>query len=459
LIKGGEVVTAGRCSTGDIYVDGEKISRVGGDLEASPGDSVLDASGKLVIPGGIDVHTHFELPMMGTVSADDFASGSRAAITGGTTCFIDFAIPEREESPGQALDLRLKKAEGRVVADYGFHGGITRYDRRTAVEISELVDRGVSSFKCFLAYRDRYQLPDRELGEVMERVGDCGGMVSVHAESGDMVDRLTRRFLAQGRVTPEYHWRSHPALAEAEAVRKCVSLASSTGSSVYIVHLSSADGLAEVREGRASGCRIFAETCPQYLLLSSELYLQPGFEGAKYVMSPPLRPRNHQERLWQGLASGEIQTVATDHCPFNFKGQKDMGRSDFSRIPNGIGSVGERMYLLYSYGVGESRINLRRYVDVTATTPAKLFGMHPRKGDIVAGGDADLVVFDPQAEGVVSAADQQHNLDYTPYEGMSIRGGPEAVLLRGRFAVRDGSYVGEQGPGRYVRRGPSGRAC
>jgi dihydropyrimidinase len=459
IIKNGTIVTAKDVYKGDIRIDGETITAIGESLPAGPDDMTVDAEGKYVFPGGIDVHTHFELPFMGTVSADDFETGSRAAIAGGTTTFVDFVIPDKGKPLSTALDAWRRKADGRAVADYGFHMAITEYTESVAEEIPSVIAQGITSFKCFLAYKGLFQVDDGELIAVLENVGRHGGMVSIHAENGDMIATLTRRFLAEGKLTPEYHWRAHPAIAEAEAVERGLTLARFAGQPLYIVHLSSADGLERIKQAVARGDRVLAETCPQYLLLSSDLYCLPDFEGAKYVMSPPLRPADHLEKMWEGIARGYIQTVATDHCPFNFHGQKEMGRDDFTKIPNGIASAGDRFNLLYTYGVGEGRISLNRFVEVVSTAPAKIFGMYPKKGSIIAGGDADLVVFDPEAAGKISVKTQYHNVDYSAYEGFELKGLPLTVLLRGRFAVRDGVYVGEQGHGRFIARSASGVAA
>jgi dihydropyrimidinase len=456
IIANGTIVTAKDIYKGDIRIDGETVTTIGESLPAGPEDTTIDAGGKYVFPGGVDVHTHFELPFMGTVSADGFETGSRAAIAGGTTTFIDFVIPDKGKPLGAALDLWRKKADGRAVADYGFHMAITEYTESVADEIPSIMAQGITSFKCFLAYKGLFQIDDGQLIAVLENVGRRGGMVSVHAENGDIIATLTQRFLAEGNLTPEYHWRAHPAIAEAEAVERGLTLARFAGQPLYIVHLSSADGLERIKQAVERGDTVLAETCPQYLLLSSDLYCLPDFEGAKWVMSPPLRPADHLEKMWEGIAQGYIQTVATDHCPFNFQGQKEMGRDDFTKIPNGIASVGDRFNLLYTYGVGDGRISLNRFVDVVSTAPAKIFGMYPKKGSIVPGGDADLVIFDPEAAGEISVKNQYHNVDYSAYEGFALKGLPVTVLLRGRFAVRDGVYVGEQGHGRFIERSAPG---
>ena len=457
IIKGGTIVTAADTYVADIRIEGEKIVEIGKDLKAGIGDQAVKAKGRYVFPGGIDVHTHFELPFMGTVSADDFKTGSVAALCGGTTSFIDFIIPAKGKPLGEAVTAwhgKAKKAE----ADYGFHMAIVEFNETIAKEIPAVIKQGITSFKCFMAYKGVLQIDDGQIVGVFNAVGGNGGLVMVHAENGFMIEALTNQFMAEGKTAPEYHWLAHPAIAEEEAVERIIRLSRFAGQPIYIVHLSSADGLKAVQAAVKRGDKVLAETCPQYLLLPSDLYFKPNFEGAKWVMSPPLRPADHLDKMWAGLARGYIKTVATDHCSFNFKGQKEMGRDTFTKIPNGIPSVGDRFNLLYTYGVGAGKLTLNRFVDVIATTPAKLFGMYPQKGSIVVGGDADLVIFDPGAKGEVSAKTTKHNVDYSAYEGMKLKGMPESVLLRGKFAVRDGKYVGEQGAGKFIARGPSGQA-
>jgi len=455
IIKNGTVVTATDTCKADIRIDGEIITAIAASITSDSDDTVVDATGKYIFPGGIDAHTHFELPFMGTVSADDFATGSKAALCGGTTSFIDFIIQEKGKPLSDALDVWNGRS-AKAVADYGFHMAITEYTDAIADEISEMIEKGITSFKCFMAYKNILQMDDGELIAILHKMGKSGGMMQVHAENGDMIVDLCNQFEAEGKTEPVYHWKAHPAEAEEEAIERIVALANHVGVPIFIVHLSSANGLEKVKQAMARGRKVFAETCPQYLLLSADLYSKPDFEGAKWVMSPPLRPADHLEKMWEGLEQGYIKTVATDHCSFNFKGQKDMGREDFAKIPNGIPSVGDRFNLLYTYGVGKGRLSLNRFVDVIATAPAKLFGMYPRKGSIMVGSDADLVIFDPEAKGIVSVETSNHNCDYSAYEGMELQGLPESVLLRGKFAVRDGEYVGEQGSGQFIPRSASG---
>lgn len=457
IIKNGTIVTAVDEYVADIRVEDEKVALIGQNLPQSQDDTVIDAAEKFIFPGGIDAHTHFELPFMGTVSADNFQTGSIAAICGGTTTIVDFVIPEKGKPLEGALCSWHAKAEGRTATDYGFHMAITEYTDAVAKEIPTIIRQGVSSFKCFMAYKGVFQIDDTGLISVLQNVGDHGGLVSVHAENGDIIASLIKKFLGEGKIAPEYHWRAHPSVAEEEAVSRAIALAQFAGQPIYIVHLSGKDALRQVRLARERGMNVFAETCPQYLLLSSDLYLEPNFEGAKYVMSPPLRPGDHLDEMWDGLARGHIQTVATDHCPFNFKGQKEMGVADFSKIPNGIAAVGDRFNLLYTRGVARGRITRNRFVDVVATTPAKIFGMYPQKGSIVVGGDADLVVFDPNTKSKISRETQMHNVDYSAFEGFELDGRPRDVLLRGKFAVRGGKYAGRPGDGKFIFRKTSGR--
>jgi dihydropyrimidinase len=456
IIKNGTVVTASDTYKADVRIDGEVVSAIGANLPVGTGDTVVEAEGRYVFPGGIDTHTHLELPFMGTVSADDFVTGSRAAIQGGTTTFMDFVIPAKGRPLAEAVAAWHKKADGRAVADYAFHLCINDFNDAIAAEIPEVVKAGIPSFKCFMAYKGALQIDDGQMINVLKTVGQAGGLVSVHAENGDMIVALTQKYLAEGKTAPEYHWRSHPSEAEAEAVHRGLRLAKFTGQPLYIVHLSGKDGLAEVKQAMAEGIKVIAETCPQYLLLPADLYCQEGFEGAKYVMSPPLRPIDHLEKMWEGIAKGYIKTVGTDHCPFNFKGQKDMGKDSFAKIPNGIPAIGDRFNLLYTYGVAAGRITLNQFVEVTSTNAAKIFGMYPKKGSVAVGGDADLVVFDPKGEDMISAKTTYHNVDYSAFEGFRLEGRCEHILLRGRFAVRDGKYIAQQGNGKFIPRTRSG---
>ncbi len=452
LIAHGTVVTALGCQQADVLVEGDRIVAVGPVLDQA-GARVIDASGKLVLPGGVDVHTHLDMPLGDIRTADDFASGTIAAACGGTTTIVDYATPGRGESLHQALETWLGRAEGRAVVDFGFHMSIADLCPSVEAEMGELVREGVTSFKVFMAYPGRLMLDDGEIFRVLRRAASIGALVCLHAENGGVIDVLVREALAQGRTGPAEHAATRPPLVEAEAVHRGVVLAALAGAPLYVVHLSSADALEEVRRARARGWPVLAETCPQYLLLSDDVYRLPGFEGAKFVMSPPLRPSAMQEALWQGLASGDLQVVATDHCPFLLS-QKDRGRQDFSAIPNGGPGIESRINLVYDGGVAASRLTLERFVDVVATCPARLFGLYPRKGTVAVGSDADLVVFDPAGETLVSAATHHMRVDYNPYEGRRLRGAIDVVLSRGEVVVDHGRFVGAPGRGRYLRRAP-----
>jgi len=451
LIRHGRIVNAGGAVSADVLVEGETIAAVEPSLSADA-DRVLDATGKLVLPGGIDAHTHLDMPLDATVrSADDFESGTIAAAVGGTTTIIDYATQFAGETLHHALETWMGKAEGRAVVDYGFHMIVSDFSDSVEAEMDALVREGVPSFKLFTAYPGRLMLDDGCIFRALLRTAENGGLVCLHAENGHVIDVLVGRALAAGRTTPRVHAETRPPGAEAEAVHRGIALAELAGAAVYIVHLSSADALAEVVSGRARGARVVAETCPQYLCLSDERYDAPGMEGAKYVMSPPLRSKAGQARLWHGLASGEIQTVATDHCPFTIA-EKARGAGDFTRIPNGAPGIETRMSLVFDDGVRAGRLSLERFVEVTSTAPARIFGLYPRKGAIQPGSDADLVVWDPDKTTTISAATHHMKVDYNPYEGRPVTGVAEIVLSRGQVIVEGGRFVGRAGAGRFLKR-------
>jgi len=449
LIRHGTVVTAGRTVRADVLVDGEHVAAVAPSIEV-PADRVIDATARYVLPGGVDAHTHMDLPMGSTVTADDFLTGTRAAAFGGTTTIVDFAI----QGTGEGLRPGLERWQGKAriaAVDYGFHMIVKSLDDSVLQEMDELVDDGVTSFKLFMAYPGVYMLDDDAILTAMRRAAGNGALILLHAETGPRIEALRRRLIAEGKTEPRYHGQSRPPSMEAHAVRRTFELAEAAGAAAYVVHLSSRDGLEEVRAARARGVAAFAETCPQYLFLSEEDMARPGFEGAKFVCSPPLRPKDHQDELWNGLADGDLQVVATDHAPFNFVGQKDQGVDDFTRIPNGLPTVEDRFTLLFQ-GVHQGRIGLERFVDLVATAPAKLFGLYPRKGTIEPGSDADLVVFDPARERVLSVATHHMNVDYSCFEGLTVRGLPEVVLQRGEILVENGAFLSAPGRGRFLRR-------
>jgi dihydropyrimidinase len=452
LIKSGRVVTAVDDYMADVVVEDGKIELIGRRLDVEA-DRVIDASGKLVIPGGIDPHTHMELPFGGTFSSDDFRTGTIAAAHGGTTTIIDFAVQYRGESLLRAVDNWHKKAEGKAAIDYGFHLIVTDLPGERLPELKQLIDEGVSSFKLFMAYPGVFLVDDGTIFRAMRAAGQSGGLICMHAENGIVIDELIKLALAEGKTAPKYHALTRPTKAEAEGVHRAIAIAEIAGSPVYIVHLSCFDALEEVRRARDLGLPAYAETCPQYLFLDYKLYEQEGFEGAKYVMTPPLREKWNQEKLWQGLAGNDLQVISTDHCPFCFKEQKELGLNDFTKIPNGAPGVENRMSLIYQGGVLEGRISLNRFVELTSTAAAKIFGLFPRKGTIAIGSDADIVIFDPNREMTISAATHHMNVDYNAYEGMRVRGVAETVLSRGRIIVENGRYVGRPGDGEFIRRG------
>jgi dihydropyrimidinase len=453
LIRGGTVVLADGARVADVLIRGERVAEVGPSLAAEAG-VVHDAAGKLVLPGGIDAHTHLDMPLGDITSSDDFESGTVAAAFGGTTAIIDFAVQDRGRPMREAWETWMRKAEGRAALDYGFHMIVAGLAPGADREMDELVAEGVPSFKLFMAYPGRLMVDDATIFRALRRTRENGGTVLMHAENGGVIEELVRRALAEGRTAPKYHALTRPALAEAEAVHRAIALAEMAGAPIYIVHVSSAEAAEEVAAARARGVAVLAETCPQYLVLSEELYDRPGFEGAKYVMSPPLRPNAGQARLWRSLAEDDLQVVATDHCPFRMKDQKVLGRSDFSKIPGGAPGIETRMSLVYDGGVGAGRLTPSRFVEVTATNPAKLFGLYPRKGTIAPGSDADIVVWDPERETRWSATTHHMRVDYNPYEGRVTKGAPELVLSRGVAVVEGGRFVGRAGAGRFLKRAP-----
>jgi dihydropyrimidinase len=457
LIQGGTVVTAAETMRADVLVDGEKVVAVGTGLGGGTGaERTVDATGRYVMPGAIDVHTHMEMPFGGTFSADDFATGTAAAAWGGTTTIVDFAIHEYGESLQAGLDRWHEKAGPKAHIDYGFHMIVREVNDQTLADMDALVDRGVPSFKLFMAYPGVFMVDDASLFRAMSRTSENGGLIMLHAENGGPIDVLIQRYLAEGRTDPINHGLTRPSSMEGEAVHRAVALADLAGVAVYIVHLSSADALNAVREARDRGLATLAETCPQYLYLSLDDLGREGFEGAKYVCSPPLRPVAHQAELWKGLRQDDLQVVSTDHCPFDYKEQKEMGRGNFAKIPNGLPGVEDRFTLIYDGGVRPGHIGLNRFVELVATAPAKLFGLWPRKGTIAPGSDADVVVFDPEAERTLSASTHHMNVDYSCYEGRRVHGIPEVVMQRGEILVDHGTFLGRPGQGRFLERSRSG---
>jgi dihydropyrimidinase len=458
LIRNGHIVTAVDSYTADILVDGTTVVLIGKDLEKIVGaiDKTIDATDKLVIPGGIDPHTHMDLPFGGTFSSDDFETGTRAAAVGGTTTIIDFAVQYRSQSLNEALDVWFAKAEGKAVIDYGFHMILTDLPDERLPELKTLIDQGVSSFKLFMAYPGVFLVDEGTIFKAMTTAGESGGLICMHAENGVVIDVLVKRALAEGKTAPKYHALTRPTRAEAEGVHRAIAIAEMAHSPVYIVHLSCYDALKEVQAARDLGLPAFAETCPQYLFLDYSYYEQDGFEGAKYVMTPPLRDRSNQEQLWKGLRGNDLQVISTDHCPFCFKEQKELGRNDFSKIPNGGPGVEHRMSLIYDGGVVQKRISLNRFVELTSTAAAKIFGLFPKKGTIAVGSDADIVIFDPALEQTISVKTHQMRVDYSAYEGRKVQGAVETVLSRGNVVVEKGVFKGKRGDGQFLKRGTLG---
>ncbi len=461
LVRNGRIITAERDYIADVRIEGEKIAEIGPGLESGAAQ-VIDASGKYVIPGGIDVHTHMDMPLGSVVSSDDFGTGTRAAAFGGTTCIVDFAIQSRGTRMRDALDTWWRKGE-KAAVDYGLHMIITDLPDAHLEDMDEMAREGVTSFKLFMAYPGSLMVDDATIFRALRKTADNDGLICVHAENGSVIDLLVRKALAEGKTSPVYHALTRPAVAEGEAVNRAIALAQMAGVPVYIVHLSCSDGLEKVAQARDSGFPVFAETCPQYLLLSSKDLLRPGFEGAKYVFTPPPREESDQSRLWEGLETGVIQVVSTDHCPFRFKDQKVMGRGDFSKIPNGGPGVEHRLQLLYHHGVNGRHISLSQWVGIVSQTPAVIFGLYPRKGTVEAGSDADIVIWDPAQEYTISAQTHHMRVDYSLYEGFQVKGNAETVLARGSVIVDRGQWFGHEGYGKYVKRKacgrPEGRPC
>jgi dihydropyrimidinase len=465
LIKNGTVVNATGTAVADVLIDGETIAAVlapgstllGFDLEANV-DAVIDASGKYVIPGGIDAHTHMEMPFGGTFASDTYETGTRAAAWGGTTSIIDFVVQYAGENVLDQYQLWHEKAAGNCAIDYGFHQILSDVQDSSLSAMDELVAEGVSSFKLFMAYKGVFLSDDGQIVKAMQRSAENGSIIMMHAENGSVIDLLVQQAIAAGNTSPYYHGLTRPWQTEEEATHRAIMLADLTGAPLYVVHVSAKQAVAQIAAARDRGQNVFGETCPQYLYLSLEEQLgAPGFEGAKWVCSTPLRARaeGHQDHMWQSLRTNDLQMVSTDHCPFCMKGQKDMGIGNFSKIPNGIGGIEHRMDLLYQ-GVVDGHISLSRWVEVTSTTPARMFGMYGKKGVIQPGADGDIVVYDPQGHTSIGLGKTHHmNMDYSAWEGFEIDGHVDTVLSRGRVIVDDNQYVGAKGDGKFIKRGLS----
>jgi dihydropyrimidinase len=449
LIKDGTVVFGGVRRQADVLVEGDKIVKVEPFIRADV-SKVVNAEEKFVLPGAIDVHTHMQLPVSRTVSADDFFTGTRAAAFGGVTTLIDFATQSKGESLKESAAKRRSEAEGKVCIDYGLHLGITDLTDETMAEIPLMIDQGYPSFKLFMAYPE-LALDDGELYAAIRTVSEAGGMAGVHAENMHLIRRFVRTLLSEGKTAPMYHEMSRPAFVEAEAVSRAIVLASETRSNLYFFHLSTARGLAEIRKAQEKGFPVYAETCPQYLLLTRDKYREPNFRAARYVMSPPLRGIEDQNALWSGLADGSLQVVGSDHCPFTTD-QKKLGQESFDRIPNGGPGVETLLPLLLSEGVGKGRLTIERLAEVTSTGPARLFGLYPRKGAVMAGSDADLVIIDPAKEVALSAETLHMNIDYTLYEGLVLKSYPLITISKGKVICSDGQFFGVSGEGKFIPR-------
>ncbi len=455
LIKNGEIVTADSRYFADIYCDRETITRIDKNLSAPAGTEVIDATGKFVFPGFIDPHVHIYLPFMGTFSKDTYETGSKAALVGGTTTLIEMCCPAKSDDALAAFELWMSQAAGKSACDFTFHMGVTRFDDQTADQLREIVRRGISSFKIFLAYKGAFGVDDTELYRTLKLAKELGVIVTAHCENETLVTERCKELLAAGKTDPGQHHESRPPTVEAEGVHHLMTFAELTGAATYIVHLSCKEALDQAIAARQRGVRVGVETLIQYLTLDKTYAEKPNFEGAKYVMSPPLRDVRNQSVLWNGLRDGLIQTVATDHAPFDFQKQKPMGKDDFTKIPNGIPSLEERINLLHTYGVKTGRIDLHTFVNVASTQVAKLFDLFPRKGTIQPGADADLVVFDPDYRGTISAKTQSMNVDYSAFEDWKLEGRTRDVTVRGQIAVRDGKFVGTLGRGQFLQRKPS----
>ncbi len=456
LIKGGTIVTSTGRYIADVYADGDKIKTIGKDLDY-PADDIVDASGKYVLPGAIDPHTHISMPFMGTSAQDDYETGTVAAACGGVTTVVDFDLQQKGESLLEAIERKQSWAEGKVAVDYSLHPAVMDPRPEVIAEVKKaILDYGTPSFKIFMVYD--FRVDDATMIKLLEETKKYGGLVQVHAENVYIIQHMNEQLEAEGKLSPYYHAVSRPNIAEEEAIARAIKMVELTGSRIYIVHLSSKEGLAKVKEARDNGIGVFAETCPQYLLLDEERYKDPDFGGAKYVMSPPLRTKASNEALWGGLNSGDLQVVATDHCPFDFKGKKDMfGKDDYKKIPNGAPGIETLLILLHTEGVVKGRISLERMVDVLSTGTARMFGLVD-KGEVAVGKDADLVVFDPDQKFTITQSKLHMNIDYTPFEGMEMTGMPMAVYSRGkRVAEWNGdqmTFVGDIGRGKFVKREP-----
>lgn len=467
IIKNGTLITASDTIQADILIDGETIEVIGTNLETEDA-TVIHATNKFVLPGGIDVHTHLELNVGATVSSDDFYTGHKAAAFGGTTSHIDFAIPERGQSLRSGIEAWHAKAEGKAVIDYGFHANLVEVNDAIVEEIPALIHEGVTSIKALMAYKGRLQIDDTGLFRTLQKAGESGILTMVHAENGDAIDILINKAVTNQQLDPTAHARTRPAWTEAEATLRAVALAAVANAPLYVVHMTCEMAVDQLRYGRARGLNVMGETCPQYLFFTTDDLARPNFEGAKWVCSPPIRTQRDNAAMWQALQSGDLQIVSTDHCPFLFDGTqpieyegqpyqmpgKELGRDNFTKIPNGLPGLGDRMIMLWSEGVSKGRISANRFVELTATNPAKIFGMYPRKGTLAVGSDADLLIWDPAAKRTYGKALSHQRVDYNLYEGWDVIGWPEKVSRRGELLVNGDQWLGCAGTGKFIRRKP-----
>jgi len=452
LIKNARIITAADDYVADIFIDGETIKTIGKNL-ALQADKTIDATGKLVIPGAIDPHVHMQLPFGGTVSSDDFESGTRAAAFGGTTTIIDFAIQFKGKTFQQTIDDWHAKAAGKCAIDYSYHLAITEYEAKHKQEFQKIVDQGITTFKLFLAYPGVFMVDDQTMFRVMQSAGEVGGMTLVHAENGIAITEMIDNLVAAGKLAPKYHAQSRPPVMQADGVARACRVAEVAHAPVFIVHVSCEAAMIELQRSRDAGNPAFGETCTQYLFLDETYYDKPNFEGAKYVFTPPLVGKENIEPLWKGLKLGYLQEVSTDHCPFYFKGQKELGRESFTKIPNGGPGVEDRLSMVYQGGVIQRGFSLNKWVDLTSTASAKLFGMFPKKGTIAVGSDADIVIFDHNKERTISAKTHHMNCDYSLFEGYKIKGEPQTVLSRGKTIIENNQYLGQPTDGQFLKRG------
>jgi len=451
IFKGGTIATGGNQIKGDLLIEGEKVAAIGKDLPSSNGCKTMDVSGALILPGGVDIHTHLDTPLAGTVTTDDYETGSRAAAYGGTTTIVDFALHSKGKSLHDGVNRWKECAAGKSIIDYGLHTAVVELNDQQIIEMSELMEEGITSFKLFTVYRGVLMIDDGTMFKLLQLAKKMNALVMVHAESGDLIDALVAETLAEGKTAPRYHALTRPVEAEEESINRCIFLASMAGAPLYVVHVSTETGLRTIQEAQLAGKKVYAETCPHYLYLGHEVYEKDGFEAAKYVCSPPIRDRRHGESLWRGLANGTVQVLASDHCAFTSE-QKRLGEDDFTKIPNGVPSL-EARFLLGYQGVIDGKISLSRVIDAVATAPAKFAGLFPRKGTLLPGSDADLVVLDTGSNTLLSIENLHERNDYTPYEGININGRIQHTMVRGKFVIEDKKQSVDKGYGQFLKRG------